>query len=78
MFKKKKYQIDEDDLRKLLYDSLFLEMLEQAGVDNWTWYGANQTEFVAEALNLSSMEVYEGDLGIEDIVDKELKKYKRR
>ena len=78
MIKKKMVQISEDELRQLLYDSLFLEMLEQAGVDNWTWYGDNYNEFVANALDISEAEVYDRELGIEDIVDKEIKKYKRR
>ena len=78
MIKKKMVQISEDELRQLLYDSLFLEMLEQEGVDNWTWYGDNYNEFVANALDVSEAEVYDRELGIEDIVDKEIKKYKRR
>ena len=77
MFKKKMIQIEEDELRQLLYDSLFLEMLEQAGVDNWTWYGANRDEYVADLLGISEAEVYDRDLGIEDVVEKEIKKYKR-
>ena len=78
MIKKKMIQIAEDELRQLLYDSLFLEMLEQAGVNNWTWYGDNYNKFVANALNISEAEVYDRGLDIEDIVDKEIKKYKRR
>ena len=78
MFKKKMYQVSEEDLRRLLYDSYFLEMLEQDGVSNWTWYGDNHNEFVANALNISEAEVYDRELGIEDIVDKEIKNYKRR
>jgi len=77
MFKKKMIQISEDELKQLLYDSLFLEMLEQAGVDNWAWYGANHDEYIADLLGISEAEVYDKDLGIEDVVDKEIKKYKR-
>ena len=78
MVKKKMIQIEEDELRQLLYDSLFLEMLEQAGVDNWTWYGINHDEYVADLLGVSEAEVYDKDLDITDVVDKEIKKYKRR
>ena len=34
----KKYILEENDLISLLYDSLFLEMLQSAGVDNWIGY----------------------------------------
>lgn len=78
MFKKRMIQIEEDELRQLLYDSLFLEMLEQAGVDNWIGYGDNRDEFIADLLGISEAEVYDRDLGIEDVVEKEIKKYKRR
>ena len=78
MIKKKMVQISEDELRQLLYDSLFLEMLEQAGVDNWIGYGANRREYIADLLGVSEAEVYDRDLDILDIVDKEIKKYKRR
>lgn len=78
MFKKKMIQIEEDELRQLLYDSLFLEMLEQEGVDNWIGYNVNHDEYVADLLGISEAEVYDRDLGIEDVVEKEIKKYKRR
>lgn len=77
MFKKKMIQIEEDELRQLLYNSLFLEMLEQEGVDNWIGYNANHDEYVADLLGISEAEVYDKDLGIEDVVNKEIKKYKR-
>ena len=78
MIKKKMVQISEDELRQLLYDYYFLKMLEEAGVDNWAYYGENHTEFVADYLELSEAEVYDRGLDIEDIVNKEIKKYKRR
>lgn len=78
MIKKKMVQISEDELRRLLYDSLFLEMLEQEGVDNWIGYGENRTEYVANLLGVSEAEAYDKDLDIMDYVDKEIKKYKKR
>lgn len=44
----KYYKISEDKLRKLLEDSLELNMLNIDGVDNWTWYGASRRELIKE------------------------------
>ena len=30
--------ISEDEYKRLLQDSRFLDCLENAGVDNWDWY----------------------------------------
>ena len=44
----KYYKISEDKLKGLLVDSLKLRMLNQDGVDNWTWYGASYHELIKE------------------------------
>ena len=44
----KYYKISEDKLRKLLEDSLELNMLNIDGVDNWTWYGESYRELIKE------------------------------
>lgn len=33
------YMLSEDQLYRLLEDSLILSLLESGGVDNWEWYG---------------------------------------
>ena len=47
----KYYKISEDKLKGLLVDSLKLRMLNQDGVDNWTWYGASYHELIKEYIS---------------------------
>lgn len=35
----KMYLVDEETLLQLLSDQLELRQLEEAGVNNWSWYG---------------------------------------
>jgi len=36
--KEKTITISEDEYKRLLQDSRFLDCLKNAGVDNWDWY----------------------------------------
>ena len=64
------YKVEEKDLKKLLRDSMELNALECAGVDNWNFYGDHWEEYFVDS---------EGD--IDDLLDLEVKvsmnRYKR-
>lgn len=65
--------VSEDKLRELLYATYKLDMLECNGVDNWIGYMDNYAEYIADELDITIDEVVDGDLGIEEIVEQELK-----
>ena len=46
----KMYLVDEETLLQLLSDQLELRQLEEAGVDNWSWYGEGREEFLLDAI----------------------------
>jgi len=56
------YKVEEKDLKKLLRDSMELNALECAGVDNWSFYGDHWEEYFIDS---------EGD--IDDLLDLEVK-----
>lgn len=83
MSEKKQYLIDEDTLRELLYNSHKLAILEQDGVDNWSWYMEGRTKYLAECAAMlpwnegRSTEdlmplIEEEDYYIDDLVDDEI------
>ena len=76
MSKKKKtmYLVDEDSLKILLYDSLYVEMLE-IGKVKYSYNPSIRTRFIAEELDISEEEVYLRDLDLNDIVNQEIKLY---
>lgn len=41
--------VPKGELTDLLYDSLKLQALEVAGVDNWQWYGDSIADFIDAA-----------------------------
>jgi len=69
------FKINADDLRDLLYDSVKLHCLEEAGVDNWFGYMENRIEFIAKQLEMSEEEVDEQNLQLQDVADKWIQDY---
>ena len=79
----KKYLIDEDTLRQLLYDSHKLAILEGDGVDNWQWYMEGMDDHIAMSMlflpwnenrSRSDMQKVINDEGytLDDLVDDEI------
>lgn len=72
----KYYEIDEHDLKNLLYQAHKLTALESGGVDNWGWYGESISEFCKEVKEEIPALKDEPEVYLEDIVDEALKQYK--
>lgn len=72
----KKYILTESQLFNLLVDRLELQCLEEGGVDNWSWYGENRIEFIANCLDISENEVVEKEYCMDDVANKLLENYK--
>lgn len=62
-----KYIIEEKELLSLLIDRAILECLEEAGVDNWSWYMYNKEDYLAEAMNMTPEEVEEKEIDFDDL-----------
>ena len=71
----KYYKISESDLRELIKSDLKLCVLERDGIDNWTWYMACLTDFLAENLNKTKDEVLKHGYEIDDLVEEMLQDY---
>lgn len=50
MSKKKYYLVSAERLNELVSRDLRLEALERGGVDNWSWYGTGDVDFIKEIL----------------------------
>lgn len=70
----KQYIINEEDLRDLLVCKQYLLALENAGVDNWEWYGEAIDSFEKEngvdidfvEDTLSNFTVYSADKSLDE------------
>lgn len=71
----KYYKISESDLRELIKSDMKLCVLERDGVDNWTWYMAGLTDFLAENLNKTKDEVLKHGYDIDDLAEEMLQDY---
>lgn len=72
----KYYEINEQDLRNLLYQAHKLTALEYGGVDNWSWYGEAISEFCKEVKEDIPALKDKPKVYIEDITDEAIKSYK--
>ena len=72
----KYYEINEEDLKNLLYQAHKLTALESGGVDNWGWYGESISEFCKEVKEEIPALKDEPEVYLEDIADEALKQYK--
>lgn len=72
----KYYEIDEHDLKNLLYQAHKLTALESGGVDNWSWYGESISDFCEEAKEEIPALKNNSEVYLEDIVDEVIKNYK--
>ena len=71
----RKFLVDEEDLRDMLYAQLILRCLEQDGVDNWIGYMEGRNEFIACELNISEKYVEDNDIDFDDVVEIYLDRY---
>ena len=73
----KKYIIDEEELKELLYDHYVLNCLYEYGVDNWFGYMENRTEYINSMLGKKPyQDDWDEDADFIDIVEINLPKYK--
>ena len=82
MSNKKQYLIDEDTLRKLLFDSHSLAISERDCVDNWSWYSEYLTECAAmlpwncdKTYDKIKTQIEEEDYCIENLVDDQIEAF---
>lgn len=73
----KMYLVDEETLLQLLSDQLELRQLEEAGVDNWSWYGEGRKEFLLDAIGnrISKEDINNNEIDFEFVAKLDLKKY---
>ena len=71
----KYYKISEDQLKSFIESEEILTALQSGGVDNWSWYGESLYNYYKEYADENNLKEYPPDLGIEAIVDNEIKKY---
>lgn len=71
----KYYKISEDQLKSFIESEEILTALQSGGVDNWSWYGESLYNYYEEYADENNLKEYPPDLGIEAIVDNEIKKY---
>lgn len=73
----KMYLVDEETLLQLLSDQLELRQLEEAGVDNWSWYGEGRGEFLLDAIGnrISKEDINNNEIDFEFVAKLDLKKY---
>ena len=72
----KYYEIDEQDLKNLLYQAHKLTALESGGVDNWGWCGESISEFCKEVKEEIPALKDKPEVYLEDIANEALKQYK--
>lgn len=70
------YQIKEDDLLYLIECRARLEALEEAGVDNWFYYGDAYGDYLYDMKEQYGMDPDEEDLDFSEVVAHEIKHYK--
>ena len=56
------YKISEDKLKEFLETSLEMWMLNQDGVDNWSWYGASRRDIIEEFIPDSNKDITFSDI----------------
>lgn len=73
----KMYLVDEETLLQLLSDQLELRQLEEAGVDNWSWYGEGREEFLLDAIGnrIPKEDINNNEIDFEFVAKLDLKKY---
>ena len=73
----KMYLVDEETLLQLLSNQLELRQLEEAGVDNWSWYGEGREEFLLDAIGnrISKEDINNNEIDFEFVAKLDLKKY---
>ena len=71
----KKYIIEEEKLKELLYDHYVLDCLYTNGVDNWIGYMDNRTKYINAALGFYNEEDWDEDADFTDIVNIDLTEY---
>ena len=70
----KYYLVPEADLINLLETSIWGQMLERDGVDNWTWYGESRKDIIKEYFSDKTDEELE-DYNFNDCAEEDIKSY---
>ena len=70
----KYYKISEEDLKYFIECRARLEALESGGVDNWSWYGDANTDYLCDMKEEYNIPIEE-DLDFKDIADREIKEF---
>ena len=65
------YKLTRNELLTFLRSELRLAALEAGGVDNWTWYGESQKDFINDYNDCNAIEAEDFD----DIAEHELSMY---
>lgn len=73
------YLIKEEDLKRLLFDSIELRYLYINGVDNWCGYYVvdSMEEYISEITGMSIEKIKNEEITFDAIVDEDIKKYKK-
>ncbi len=69
----KKYIVSEDMFLDLLAARAYANCLDEQGVDNWSWFMENKTEFIARELEIPEEVVREEDFDFDDVAKREAK-----
>lgn len=70
----KYYLVSENDLIDLLETSIWRQMLERDGVDNWTWYGESRKDIIREYFPDKTDEELK-DYNFNDCAEEDIKSY---
>lgn len=74
------FKISKDELFTLLKNNHMLKALQQAGVDNWIWYGDALNDYLSFYKNDLGIETYDpdgelSDFNFEDLAYRDLDRY---
>lgn len=69
----KYYKVSGDDLKYFIECRARLEALESGGVDNWSWYGESNHNYLQDMAE--EYKITDRCITFEDVVDKEIKNF---
>ena len=69
----KYYKISEDDLKYFIECRARLEALEAGGVDNWSWYGESNHDYLQDMAE--EYKITDRCITFEDVIKYEIKNF---
>lgn len=69
----KYYKISEDDLKYFIECRARLEALEAGGVDNWSWYGESNHDYLKDIAE--EYKIIDRPASFEDVIKYEIKNF---